>query len=64
MDQRTGKLIMYKTLHPKNDVDRLYESREDGGRGLDIIEDNMNASIGEVEEYIKKDKWRKNHCGQ
>ena len=33
MDQRTRKLmIMHKTLHPTDDVDRLYTSRKWGGR--------------------------------
>ena len=33
MDQRTRKLmIMHKALHPRDDVDRLYASRKDGGR--------------------------------
>ena len=34
MDQRTRKLItMHKALHPRDDVDRLYVSRKEGGRG-------------------------------
>ena len=33
MDQRIRKLItMYKALHPRDDVDRLYASRKEGGR--------------------------------
>ena len=32
MDQRTRKLItMHKALHPRDDVDRLYVSRKEGG---------------------------------
>ena len=35
MDERTRKLMtMRKILHPKDDVDRLYLSRKEGGRGL------------------------------
>ena len=35
MDQRTRKLMtMHKASHPRDDVDRLYVSRKDGGRGL------------------------------
>ena len=35
MDQRTRKLMtIYKTLHPGNDVDRLYVKRKDGKRVL------------------------------
>ena len=40
MDQRTRKLMtMHKALHPRDDVDRLYVSRKQGGRGLASIED-------------------------
>ena len=40
MDQRTRKLMtMHKALHSRDDVDRLYVSRKEGGRGLASIED-------------------------
>ena len=40
MDQRTKNLMtMHKALHPRDDVDRLYVSRKEGGRGLASIED-------------------------
>ena len=46
MDQRTRKLMtMHKALHPRDDVDRLYVSRKEGGRGLTSIEDSVDASI-------------------
>ena len=46
MDQRTRKLMtMHKALHPRDDVDRLYVSRKEGGRGLAGIEDSVDASI-------------------
>ena len=55
MDQRTRKLMtMHKALHPRDDVDRLYVSRKEGGRGLAIIEDSVDASIHQVEDYIQK----------
>ena len=45
MDQRTRKLMtMHKALHPRNDVDRLYVSRKEGGRGLASIEDSVDGS--------------------
>ena len=45
MDQRTRKLmIMHKALHPRDDVDRLYVSRKEGGGGLTSIEDSVDAS--------------------
>ena len=35
MDQRTRKLLtMYNGLHPRSDVDMVYITRKDGGRGL------------------------------
>ena len=38
MDQRTRKLMkMHKAIHARDDVDRLYVSRKEGGRGLLII---------------------------
>ena len=46
MDQRTRKVMtMHKALHPRDDVDRLYVSRKEGGRGLASIEDSDDASI-------------------
>ena len=55
MDQRTRKLMtMHKALHPRDDVDRLYVSRKEGGRGLTSIEDSVDASIPRLEDHIKK----------
>ena len=55
MDQRTRKLItMHKALHPRDDVDRLYVSRKQGGRGLASIENTVDASIQRLEDYIEK----------
>ena len=54
MDQRTRKLMtMHKALHPKDNVDRLYVSRKEGGRGLANIEDTVVASIQRLEDYIE-----------
>ena len=40
MDQRTRKLMtMLKAQHPRDNVDRLYISRKEEGRGLASIED-------------------------
>ena len=56
MDQRTRKLMtMHKALRPRDDVDRLYVSRNVGGRGLASIEDSIDASI-RLEDYIEKRK--------
>ena len=59
MDQRTRKLLsMHKALHPRDDVERLYVSRKEGGRGLASIEDNVDASILRLEDYIEKHEGR------
>ena len=49
---------MHKALHPRDDVDRLYLSRNDGGRGLTCIEDSVDASIQRFKDYIEKNKRR------
>ena len=55
MDQRIRKLmIKQKALHPRDDVNRLYVSRKEGGRGLTSIKDNVDASIQRLEDYIRK----------
>ena len=55
MDQRTRKLMTtHKALHPRDDVDRLYVSRKEGGRGLASIEDIVDASIQRLKDYIQK----------
>ena len=45
---------MHKALHPRDDVDRLYVSRKEGGSGLTSIEDSVDASIQRFEDYIEK----------
>ena len=47
-------MTMHKALHPRDDVDRLYVSRKEGGRGLTSIEDSVDASIQRLEDYIEK----------
>ena len=47
-------MTMHKALHPRDDVDRLYVSRKEGGRGLARIEDTVDASIQRLEDYIGK----------
>ena len=55
MKQRIRKLVtMHKTLNPRDDFDRLYVSRKEGGRGLASIEDNLDASIRRLEDYTEK----------
>ena len=51
---------MHKALHPRDDVDRLYVSRKEEGRGLASIEDSVDttalktAMIQRLEDYIEK----------
>ena len=45
---------MHKALHSSDDVDRLYVSRKEGGRGIASIEDSVNTSIQRLEYYIEK----------
>ena len=55
MDQRTRKLMtMHKALHRRDDVDRLYVSRKEEGRGLASIEDSVDASLQRLKDYIQK----------
>ena len=55
MNQRTGKLMtMHKASDLRNDVDRLYESRKNGGRGLTSIRDSVGVSIQRLEDCIEK----------
>ena len=37
-------MTMHKTIHPRDDVDRLYVSRKEGRRGLVSIEDSVDES--------------------
>ena len=49
---------MLKALHPRDDTDRLYVPRKEGGRGLVTIQDRLDASIHRLEDNIKKGKGR------
>ena len=42
----------YGGLHPKSDVDRLYITRKDGGRGLIAIEDCVELAVRGLEVYV------------
>ena len=48
---------MHKALHNRDDVDRLYVSRKEGGRGLASIEDSVDSSIQRLENYTEKHGW-------
>ena len=55
---------MHKALHPRYDVDRLYASRNEEGRGLTSIEDSVDASIQRLEDYIKKSRRKNDYSHQ
>ena len=44
LDRKTRNLLtMHKKLHPKSDVDRLYVSLKEGGRGLVSCESTIKS---------------------
>ena len=48
MNQWTRKLMtMHKALHPRDDIERLYVSKKEEGRGLTNIEESMDALYGD-----------------
>ena len=47
-------MTRHKALHPRDDVDKRYVSRKEGGRGLASIEDSVDALIQRLEDYIRK----------
>ena len=49
-------MTMHKALHPRDDVDKLYVSRKEGGRGFASSEDRIDVSIQRLEDYIEKHK--------
>ena len=55
MDRKTRKLMtMYKTLHPKSDVARLYVPRRKGGRGLISCEWCIKGEENSLGWYVKQ----------
>ena len=47
-------MTIHKALYPRDEVDRLYTSRREGGRGLAGIEDSVDVSIQRLEDYLQK----------
>ena len=45
-------MSIHKALHPRDDVDRLYVIRKEGGRGRTSIQDSVDVSIQRL-DYIK-----------
>ena len=44
---------MYKTHHPKADIDRIYMKKKERGRGLFQTEATYKAEIINIAEYLK-----------
>ena len=55
---------MYETLHPRDDIGRLYVSRKEGGKGLVSIENSVDTWIRWIEAYIKKEQRKANYSDQ
>ena len=54
LDRKSRKLMtMYGMLHPKSDVDRIYVSRKEGGRGLIGCEMCIKAEENNLGWYIR-----------
>ena len=47
-------MTMHKAFYLRDDVNRLYVSRKEEGRGFANIEDGVDTSIEGYEEYIRK----------
>ena len=46
---------MNKASHSRDDVDKLYVSRKEGGSGLASIEDSVDVSIQRLEDNTNED---------
>ena len=54
LDRKTRTLLtMHKGFHPKCDVDRLYVSRKEGGRGLMSCESIIRSEENNLGWYLK-----------
>ena len=59
LERKTQKLLrMHKGLHPKIDVDRLYVSIKEGGRGLVGCESTIRSEENNLGWYLKN--WNEN----
>ena len=45
---------MHNAIHLKGNVDRLYISRKEGGRGLQDVEEVVELTNLQLENYVKK----------
>ena len=49
-------MTIYRALHPRDSVDRLYLPRKEGGRGLISIEDCVDIAELSLKEYVMRTK--------
>ena len=47
---------MNKASHPRDEIDKLYVLRKQGGKGFASFEDSVDTSISRLEDYMKKSK--------
>ena len=47
---------MHKAFHPRDDVDRIYVGRNDGGRKLIFIEECVDNVVLRLRGYVEKSK--------
>ena len=55
---------MHKALHPRDDVHRQYEPIKEEGRGFANIHDSLDASIQQLENYIKNARRKTDYIHQ
>ena len=46
-------MTMHKVLHTRDDIDRLYVPRKEGGGGLASFENIVDTSMQRFENYIE-----------
>ena len=57
LDIQTRKLFtMHGAFHPKSNVDRLYDKRKEGGRGLNSIENTIYSEEQNLQAYVHQMK--------
>ena len=49
-------MTKHNVLNPRDDVDRLCKTRKEGGRGVNSIEESVDASTQQLTDYIRKTK--------
>ena len=47
---------IHKAVHPRNDTNRIYLSKKEGGRGHVSIEDNLDVSYEDSRTTLKRAK--------